>query len=224
MVEHNLSVVADLCRHDHRAAARQDSGRGQLRGGLGAIPRVIEAYMGGDDACRGDGERCCRCADLHAWYGEIARAARHRLRGARRRVRDPARPQRRRQDHHAAVDHGHRARGAGLDPLRTAASSIGLPRRRDRPARHRLLSGGARHLRQPHGRGEPVLPPVVARRAACVDEIFELFPNLARAAAAARAPSSRAASSRCSRSPASCAPARSFCCSTSRPKASRRSS
>ena len=66
-----------------------------------------------------------------------------------------------------------------------------------------------------------MLPPVVKRGRHEPDEIYELFPNL-RSAAAARAPSCRAASSRCWRSAASCAPAPTCCCSTSRPRASRR--
>ena len=45
MVEHNLSVVADLSRRHHRADPRPHPRRGRLRRGLGN-PEVIEAYMG----------------------------------------------------------------------------------------------------------------------------------------------------------------------------------
>ena len=31
MVEHNMSVVVEHRRHDHRAAARRDAGRGPVR-------------------------------------------------------------------------------------------------------------------------------------------------------------------------------------------------
>ena len=46
MVEHNLTVVADLCDRDHRAGARRDPGRGTLRKVSRAIRRSREAYMG----------------------------------------------------------------------------------------------------------------------------------------------------------------------------------
>ena len=87
-----------------------------------------------------------------------------------------------------------------------------------RAARHRLLPGGARHLREPERRGEPAS---AARRAAGrpvrSTRSSTCFPNL-RERLPARARSCRAASSRCWPSPASCAPAPACCCSTSRPK------
>ena len=45
MVEHNMSVVAEHCGHDHRAAARRDAGRGPYEE-VSKNPAVIEAYMG----------------------------------------------------------------------------------------------------------------------------------------------------------------------------------
>ena len=69
-----------------------------------------------------------------------------------------------------------------------------------------------------------MLPPVVRPGGMAVDEIYRALSEPAERARAARAPSSPAASSRCWRSRASCAPARRCCCSTSRPRASRRSS
>ena len=48
MVEHNLSVVADLCGQHHRAAARADPGRGRYAE-VSRNPQVLEAYMGTAD-------------------------------------------------------------------------------------------------------------------------------------------------------------------------------
>ena len=49
MVEHNMSVVASDRRHDHRAGARRDAGRGPYAE-VSKNPAVIEAYMGTADA------------------------------------------------------------------------------------------------------------------------------------------------------------------------------
>src|SRR6185295_17748835 len=84
----------------------------------------------------------------------VPRAPRGGLRGTGGRGGDPPRPQRGGQDLHPQVGHGH-----GAAPARLGA----LPRRRadraavqrDRPARPRLLSGGARDLREPDRGGEP---------------------------------------------------------------------
>ena len=91
-----------------------------------------------------------------------------------------------------------------------------------RPARHRLLPGGARHLLEPERRGEPDAAAEGAPRRALGRADLRAVSEPAASAARARARSCRAASSRCSRSAASCAPARGCCCSTSPPKASRR--
>ena len=95
---------------------------------------------------------------------------------------------------------------------------------RHRPGRHRHLPRGARHLRQPLGRGEPDAAAAGARRAGSRSSASSSSSPTSGSGCRARAPSSRAASSRCWRSAASCAPAPSCCCSTSRPRASRRSS
>ena len=68
MVEHNLSVVADLSDRHHGAGARRDPGRGHLRGGL--------QEPAGDRSLHGDGrggamaEAQLAVRDLHGWYGE----------------------------------------------------------------------------------------------------------------------------------------------------------
>ena len=117
--------------------------------------------------------------DLHAWYGES-----HILHGVDFDVRagrggDAARPQRRRQDDDAQVDHGHRAPAHRLGALR---------RRRADRAGPPTPSPGCGIAFCPEERGifaslnveeNLLLPPRVrAGRARRRGAIFELFPNL----------------------------------------------
>ena len=92
--------------------------------------------------------------NLEAWYGES-----HILHGVNfnvsaRRGGDPARPQRRRQDHDAEVGHGHHRQAHRLGPLQRSRDHPCVLRP-DRADGHRLLPRGARHLRQPRRPGEP---------------------------------------------------------------------
>ena len=137
-----------------------------------------------------------------------------------------ARPQRRRQDDDLEVDHGHRRARARGSVRFDGNELIGLASNRIARARHRATARrSAASSPASTSRRILLLPPEVhARRPRASTASFELFPNLEGAAARARAPSSRAASSRCWRSAASCAPAPGCCCSTSRPRGSRRSS
>jgi ABC-type branched-subunit amino acid transport system ATPase component len=142
-----------------------------------------------------------------------------------RRGRHAARPQRRRQDHDAEGRHGHPWPSARARWSSTARRRSACPRARSR---------GPASVTCPEERGifsslsveeNLMLPPQVReggchRRAAS----SQLFPNLKERLSGARAPSSPAASSRCWRSAASCAPAPTCFCSTSRPRALRRSS
>ena len=110
MVEHNMSVVAEHRRHDHRAAARRDAGRRPVRRGV--------EEPGGDRGLHGQrrrraagsalmmAQRFLEINDLHGWYGES-----HVLHGVdfdvdEGEVVTPARPQRRRPHQHAARDPG----------------------------------------------------------------------------------------------------------------------
>ena len=57
--------------------------------------------------------------------------------------------------------------------------TIRLPSQPHRAPRHRVLPGGARHLREPQRRGEPAAAAAVVREGGLtVEQIFELFPNL----------------------------------------------
>ena len=220
----------DAVRPHHRAGARRGAGRGRLRGRVEAS-RGDRGLHGSrsmpDDARRtagaahGAARRCSRCATCNAWYGES-----HILHGVdfdvrRGRGGDAARPQRRRQDDDAEVDHGHRAAARGLDRVRG---------QRDDRARRRTGSRGSASPTAPRSaassRASTSRRTCCCRRwcarAACARADLRAVPEPEGAAARARARSSRAASSRCWRSAASCAPARGCCCSTSRPRAWRR--
>ena len=219
MVEHNLRVVADLCDEIIVLPARRDHRRRRLRDGQ-PRPAVREAYMGTEPMPE---PAARRSRGLNAWYGES-----HVLHGVDLDV----------------------ARGEtvtllgrnGVGKTTTLRAIMGIIRKRTgtialrrpgpdapaaaphRPRRHRLRARGARHLREPDGAGEP---DAAARGRAGRHEPrrdLRAVPQPRPSAAPARAPSFPAASSRCSPSPASCAPASRCCCSTSRPRASRRSS
>ena len=144
----------------------------------------------------------------------IAHPAWGRLRCARRRSGDAARPQRRRQDDDVEVDHGDGRQADRLNRLRRSADD--RPRQQpDRPFGHRHLSRGARYLRQPERRGDLLPPPPYGRLSD--SDILQLFPNL-RERFASRGTHLSAASSRCWRSAAFCARERNCCCSMNRPR------
>ena len=134
------------------------------------------------------------------------RAARRRPGLRPGRDRDASRPQRRRQDHDLAGDHGlvrqaHRlGRGDGQDVTHAAATP-------DRPRRRRLRAGGARHLRDAHGRGKPLPAAGGAQGRHGRSRRSTRCSRTCGSGGRAPARSFPAASSRCWRSPASCGPA-----------------
>ena len=186
-------------------------------------PEVREAYMG-IGPCLTSATPLLAVNDLQAWYGES-----HILHGVNFDVRA------------GEVVTLLGRNGAGKTT--TLKSIMGIVGQRtgsvrfegtrtDRPARRNQIARPASRF-CPEERGifasldveeNLLLPPVVQPGGLSLDQIFELFPNLKERLGSARAPSSPAASSRCWRSAASCAPARGCCCSTSRPRVSRRSS
>ncbi len=98
---------SNLCRPHHRADARPHAGRRRLRDGVEQSGGARGLY--GDRPClMCRAARCSRSKDLQAWYGESHILHGVELRRAPGRGGDAARPQRRRQDHDAEVDHGHR--------------------------------------------------------------------------------------------------------------------
>ena len=172
MVEHNMSVVSGisdtitvlqrgeiLAEGDYASVSRNPAGDGSVHGDGACLSRSA--------ASRQRRSRCCAHArvvkDLHAWYGES-----HVLHGVDfvvqpRRGRDAARPQRRGQDHHAQVHHGHGRRGARARSRSKGTETIALSSEPDRAARHRVLPRGARHLREPERAGEPAAAAAGAR-------------------------------------------------------------
>ena len=151
MVEHNLSVVADLSDRITVLARGEVLAEGTYAE-VSKNPQVIEAYMGTGGGGMAEAQLAVR--DLHGWYGESHVLHGMTLRRERRRGGDAARPQRRRQDHHHARHHGHAGQAQGLDALRGPGADpaqVGP----HRPAGARLLPGGARHLRQPQRAREP---------------------------------------------------------------------
>ena len=120
-------------------------------------------------AARGAGAQCL--------VRRIARAAWRHVRRPRGRGRDAARPQRRRQDDHAALDHGHRAAARGLDPVRRR-EIVAL-------ASNRIAQRGIAYCPEERGifasldvEENLLLPPIVREGGLSVAQIFELFPNL----------------------------------------------
>jgi len=116
MVEHNLSGVSNLSIASRCSRAAGAGGR-RLRHGSDN-PRCAEAYMGGgmpDDPAH----RCSRSRICKPGTASPTSCMRH-VRCARRRGGDAARPQRRRQDHDAQIDHGESS----------ASAPIGAPRGR----------------------------------------------------------------------------------------------
>ena len=151
MVEHNLSVVADLsdpitvltrgrvlAEGDYADGVEQSGGARSLYGSGPCLTRALPCSRSG--TCRPGTANRTSCTASS-------------FRRARRRGGDAARPQRRRQDHDAEVDHGHGRPAHRLGALRGPGADRPLVRA-DRARRHRALPGGARHLRQPQCRGK----------------------------------------------------------------------
>ena len=155
MVEHNLSVVADLSDTHHRAHARARAGRGRLRDGVEQSGGARGLY--GSRACLTSAAPLLAVEDLQAWYGESHILHGVDFRRARRRGGDAARPQRRRQDHDAEVDHGHGRRSA---PARCASRASETDRPHVRPDRARRHRASAR-------RSAASSPASTSRRTCC---------------------------------------------------------
>ena len=112
MVEHNLNVVEHLS--DRITVLTR--GRVLAEGDYATVsqnPDVKTAYLGADAWLN----RCCKCCRAAILVRRIAHPARRRFRGPRRRGRHSARPQRRRQDDDAEVDHGHGRQAQGLGEI-----------------------------------------------------------------------------------------------------------
>ena len=142
--------------------------------------------------------RCARCTlamlevrALSAGYGRAQVLFDLELAVAHGRGGGAARPQRRRQVHHAEGDHGPGARRAAARLSSTARASTRLAPLRDRPPRPGLCARGPAHLHRPHRGREPGGgPPAAARRrrrpgrwSGC----SSLFPALDRCSAGAAA-------------------------------------
>ena len=120
MVEHNLQVVANLSDRITVLTRGARAGGRRLRHRVDQSGRARKPISGsGMPETTPDGaRRCCAVKDLQAWYGES-----HILHGVDFDVRagrggDAARAQRRRQDHDAEVDHGHRRQAHRLGAIR----------------------------------------------------------------------------------------------------------
>ena len=100
------------------------------------------------------------------------------VRRRRGRGRDAARPQRRRQDDDAEVDHGHRAAARGLDRVRRAARSSRSPPTGSRSAASRIVPEERGIFASLDVEENLLLPPIVRDGGLSVAQIFELFPNL----------------------------------------------
>ena len=117
MVEHNLSAWSRTCPTASpcsRAAACWPKATTPPSPTIRRCARPIWGWGMLDDAQ----PRCSTVSDLQAWYGESHILHGVDFRRARRRGGHAARPQRRRQDHDAEIDHGHRGRSA---PARCAS-------------------------------------------------------------------------------------------------------
>ena len=151
------------------------------------------------------------------------RARRHLARAAGERQPRRARPQRRRQDDAAAHHHGlhtacRAARSAGA-----ARTSRSVPPHRRARARARLGRAGARDLSLADGRGEPHRRRA-ARAAGTCAAVYELFPRLAERRAQHGQPAVRRRAADAGDRARADDQSRACCCSTSRSRASRRSS
>ena len=166
----------------------------------------------------------CGCARPRPrFYGETQALHGIDLEVRRGRGRVPARPQRRRQDHHAARHRWACSTQRGGDIAIDGRSDRRACRRRPSPtsaspiARRSAASSPACDVEE-----NLMLPPVLLPGGMTRRRDLRAVPQPAGAPPQPGHASCPAASSRCWRSPASCAPAPSCCCSTSRPRAWRR--
>ena len=116
--------------------------------------------------------------DLQAWYGES-----HILHGVTFDVRhgrggDAARPQRRRQDHDAEIDHGHRRPAHRLGALRGPRTDRRAPPTRSRAPASPSARRSAASSRASTSRRICCCRRRCGRAACRSSSIFELFPNL----------------------------------------------
>ena len=166
MVEHNLSVVANLS--DRITVLTR--GRVLAEGDYAMVspsPQVREAYLGvGHDSAVGGAASLLAVEDLQAWYGEVPRAARRELRGRRGEVvtllgRNGAGKTTTLKSIMGMVAQAHR-----LGHSSRGASSSRLASNEIARAGIAYLPGGARHLREPRRRGEPDAAAAWSSRAA----------------------------------------------------------
>ena len=210
-------------RHRHRAPVRPGPRRGPLRAGAPGRP--------GHRGLPRHSHRTWPMADvalavesLSAWYGEARALTDVSLDVAAGRGRHPRRPQRRRQDHPAALRDGP-APAVPRDSVCVDGVDVSSRAgRRPRPGRARMGARRPRDLREPHRRGEPRCCRPWSTRAPGPSTACMRRSRSSRSARTSRARSSPAASSRCSPSPGCCGWAPGCCCSTSRARGSRRSS
>ena len=221
MVEHNLNVVAKLSN----SITVLTRGRMLAEGDYETVSeqsRCARSLYGGRPCLSPHARRCSPSTDLQAWYGES-----HVLHGVSFDV--------------IAGEVVTLLGRNGAGKTTTLKSIMGIVGKRtgsvrfegtgtDRLAPRTDRAAGIAFCPEERGifasldvEENLLLPPVVRPGGLRSTASSSSFP-ISRSACAARAPSSPAASSRCWRSAASCAPARGCCCSTSRPRAWRRSS
>ena len=188
MVEHNLSVVSTLSDHITVLARGEVLAQGDYADGVeeprrsskriwarlmpeapGALdPRTLPAAT----------DPCSACASSTRGTANRTSCTASTFDVAARRGRDAARAQRRRQDHDAQVDHGHRDAAQGLDPVRRQGDD-----RACRPTASRAWASRSAPRSAASSRAS------TSRRICCcrrrckeggltVEQIFELFPNL----------------------------------------------
>ena len=94
--------------------------------------RGLSRHRRWERPCLRSARRCSTVNDLQAWYGESHILHGVDLRRARGRGGDAARPQRRRQDHDAEIDHGHRRAAHRLGAVRGPGTDRAAVRRASR--------------------------------------------------------------------------------------------
>jgi ABC-type branched-subunit amino acid transport system ATPase component len=225
MVEHNMNVVASIADRITVLARGAGHRRRALRGGVEESGRCWRpTWAAKPPSCRAPMDKgepeFLSLIDVHAFYGES-----HILHGIdltvnRGEVVTLLGPQRRRPHDDAEGDPGPGGPAHRLDHDQRP-EAVDLPPHRIAHLGHRLLPRGARHLRQPHLRGEPDAAAGGGQRR---HEHRRDLRDVPQPEGAPQQPGAgcRAASSRCCRWRASCAPGPSCCCSTRSPKAWRR--